>query len=125
MRLGLTPYAPPVVSSGNTETGNEIIGWPYLCFALEPSTAWGLSGDMDYVTEIDEWDLWQVRFNSDDEIHYRSEFGDEIKELRVFGAIPPQRLWWVATRTGLSAQEKPAAAPRRKSTRKTPPRGKK
>lgn len=91
-RGGLQPYCPPTISTGD-------LIWPYLCLGSTPSAAWGLSGDMDWVTEIDDWDLWQVRLADGDEVRYRSDFGPVLKEIRVFNTIPPDRVWHVATRS--------------------------
>lgn len=108
MQNGLIPYAPPAVHTiFNETTGNDVIGWPYICFALEPSAAWRLSGDMDHASDIEDWDLWQVQFSDGDELHFRSEWGPQILELRVYNAVPPDRVWWVATRTPRSAREAP------------------
>jgi hypothetical protein len=88
---GLRPYCPPAVSTGD-------LAFPYLCFSPTPSSGWGLSGDMHWVTEIEQWDLWQVRLAEGDEVHVRGDFGPVIREVRVYGAIPADRCWYVATR---------------------------
>lgn len=91
---GLQPYSPATVS-----THEQNLGWPYVCLSPTPSGAWGLSGDMGWTSEIEEWDLWQVRLNEHDEVHVRSEWGNHIREIRVRNTITPDRCWWVATRT--------------------------
>lgn len=94
---GLRPYCPPTISTGD-------LAWPYLCFSPTPSSAWGLSGDMQWVSEIDDWDLWQVRLAEGDEVHYRNDFGPVLREIRVYNAIPADRLWFVGTRSGACAE---------------------
>lgn len=54
---------------------------------------------MSWTSEIEEWDLWQVRLQDGDEVHYRSDFGPVLKEIRVYNAIPADRAWWVARRS--------------------------
>jgi len=88
-REGLRPHAQPAVAS---------ISLCYVCLSPTPSAAWGLSGDMPYMSEVDEWDLWQVRLAKGDEVHIRPNFGPEIEEIKVHGPIPPDRVWWVARR---------------------------
>lgn len=97
-REGLRPYCPPTLSTGE-------LAFPYLCLSPSPASAWGLSGDMDWVTEIDHWDLWQVRLAEGDEVRFRGDFGPVLREIRVYNVIPADRAWWVACR------EIPAAEP--------------
>lgn len=104
---GLKPFSEPTVSTVNDLNGTTVTGWPYICLGTSPSAAWSLSGDMDWTTEIEEWDLWQVRLSDDDEVHFRAEFGASLKEIRVHNAIGPDRVWWVATRSPQVAREKP------------------
>lgn len=118
MTSGLKPFSEPVTSTANLENGNVIAGWPYICFGTTPSAAWGLSGDMSWASEIEEWDLWQVNLAENDEVHVRPDFGWDIKEVRVHNAIGPDRVWWVATRTAPVAREVPKRAKRRTTTRK-------
>lgn len=89
---GLRPYSAPVTHGGEERA-------PYLCFATTPSAGWGLSGDMSWTSEIEEWDLWQVRLQDGDEVHYRADFGPVLKEIRVYNAIPADRLWLVGARS--------------------------
>lgn len=89
-RDGLRPHSPATVCHGNT--------LPYICLSPSPSAAWGLSGGMDWVSEIDEWDLWMVRLADGDQVCIRAEFGPKIEEVKVYGPIPADRLWWVARR---------------------------
>lgn len=92
---GLHPHSPPTVSTGTTQ--------PYVCLSPTPSSAWGLSGDMDWVTEHTEWDLWQVRLTDGDQIQIRGDFCPVIREVRVYGVIPADRVWWVARRGSTEA----------------------
>lgn len=97
LQQGLVLYSDPV-----THAGPE--AYPYLCMSPRPSRAWGLSGDMEWVGEVESWDLWEVRLASGDEVHVRPFFGDEIEEIKVRNSIPADRVWYVATRSGLAAQ---------------------
>lgn len=90
-RQGLLPGSESVTSSSPME---------YVCVSPTPSSAWGLSGDMGWTTEVEAWDLWMVRLVEGDEVHVRPDFGPVLREVRVFGAIPPDRCWYVATRAG-------------------------
>jgi hypothetical protein len=106
MRQGLRPFSKATASS-------ELL-WPYICLSPTPAAAWGLSGDMEWLSEIEEWDLWMVRLESTDEVHVKANFGPVIKEVRVRNALPADRLWYVATRSPLSALDedgKPATGP--------------
>lgn len=108
-REGLRPYCPAVISTCVDGNGRDL-SWPYLCFSPTPSSAWGLSGDMHWATEIEQWDLWQVRLADGDEVHVRSDFGPVIREVRVYGSIPPDRCWWVAMREPQCARPASEAA---------------
>lgn len=98
LREGLRPYAPSVVHS-------DALRYPYVCLSPTPSLGWSLSGDMDWVSEVDSWDLWQVRLADGDEVSVRGDFGPVIHEVRVRNAIPADRVWWVATRQPFVALE--------------------
>lgn len=93
LREGLKPYSPPPPPSEHL--------WPYICLGTTPSNSWSISGGIALQTEIEEWDLWQVRLAEGDEVHYRADFGPQLVEVRVRGAIPADRVWWVARRTEL------------------------
>lgn len=95
LRDGLKPYSAAVLHS----LGN----FPYVCLSPTPSSAWSMSGDMEWASEIESWDLWQVRLNEHDEVHVRAEFGNRIVEVRVRNSIAAERLWYVATREPLVA----------------------
>ena len=97
---GMRPYADPCVQDGEHR-------FAYICLATDPQMAWMLSGDLSWTKEVELWDLWQVRLASGDEVHYRSDFGPELHEVRVFTPLPPDRIWLVGTREG----EHPAAEP--------------
>lgn len=103
---GLRPFSEPVVSAGGDPEDPDVEAhcWPYLCFGCDPAMAWGYSGDMGYVSEIEEWDLWQVRLEEGDEIHYRAEFGPRIIEVRCATPIPADRCWLVGSREPASAE---------------------
>lgn len=91
-RLGLQPRQIATTHSDPSLTS------PYICFSPTPSRAWSLSGAMEWVSEVDEWDLWQVRLAEGDHVVVRSDFGPEIQEVKVYGAIPTDRLWLVGSR---------------------------
>lgn len=88
-RSGLRPHAGPTVASGSL---------CYVCLSPDPSTAWSLSGAMDWVSDVDEWDLWLVRLGEGDHVCVRGEFGPRIEEVKVYGHLPADRLWWVGRR---------------------------
>lgn len=71
---------------------------PHICASLDPRTAWSLSGDTDWGRENEDWDLWQIMWSENDELRARIEPGHRIYEIKVYNAIPPDRLWWVGTR---------------------------
>lgn len=97
MKSGLELFSSPCVS-GDYQC-------PYICLATTPSCAWGLSGDMMSVTEIDEWDLWQVHVADSDHIKIRSDLGVVIQEIRVLNAVPADRVWWVAERRDMPLRQ--------------------
>jgi hypothetical protein len=86
---GLVPFSPSTIASGELA---------YICLSPTPSSGWGLSGDMDWASDIEEWDLWQVRLSDGDEVHIRSDFGPVIREVKVHNPIAAERVWWVARR---------------------------
>lgn len=100
---GLRPYSLTAVHMG-TEDGKTLT-FPYLCFSPTPSGAWSLSGDMEWVAEVEAWDLYQVRLAEGDEVTYRGDFGPVLREIRVKNVIPADRVWYVATRTCPCARE--------------------
>ena len=86
---GLRPGAPATVASGTL---------PYVCFGLSPSRAWSLSAAMDWAQEIEHWDLWQARLTDGDDVRARPELGPYIHEVKVYGPLPPDRLWYAGSR---------------------------
>lgn len=90
-REGLRPYSPPTVQDGD-------LHFPYISLSPTPSAAWGLSGDMEWVSDVERWDLWQVRLGAGDEVRFRPTFGNVLEEVKVSSAIPADRVWYVATR---------------------------
>lgn len=88
-REGLRPHAAATVASGTL---------PYLCLSPDPATAWSLSGAMDWVSEVAEWDLWQTRIVDGDQIVIRGEFGPTVQEIKLYGPVPASRLFWVGRR---------------------------
>lgn len=100
-RDGLQPHRPAVTHSDPSMTS------PYLSFSPTPSRAWSLSGAMEWVSEVDCWDLWQVRISEGDSICIRPDFGPTIQEIKVYNAIPADRLWHVGERHVPVFEEKP------------------
>jgi hypothetical protein len=90
---GLRLHARPTVVSDKT------LSQPYISLSPRPSMAWGLSGNLDWVSEIEDWDLWEVRLPEKAETHVRPMWGDEIEEIQVYTAIPADCVWWVGMRT--------------------------
>lgn len=113
LREGLKVYSNSVTHSAGK--------WPYICFSTDPKTAWSISGDMEWNSDEELWDLWQVTLTKSDEIHIRSEFGPYIYEVRVRNSIPADRCWWVGEREPLAMIEEPK--PKKKTTRKNAKKG--
>jgi hypothetical protein len=86
---GLVPGSEPNIASVKTN---------YICMSPTPYRAWEYSGNISWAEEIHEWDLWMVTLDDHDEIHFRSEWGPWLVEIRCSNVIPPDRLWWVALR---------------------------
>lgn len=96
--VGLTPYKPGTLVSDDA-AAEWAHGFGCICFGTDPASAWSLSGDMQHVSEIETWDLWQLREIADgDEVRVRAEFGPRIWEVRIFNPVAADRLWWVAER---------------------------
>jgi len=89
---GLRPGSEPTVAS---------TALSYLCLGTDPRLAWAISGAMEYVNEIEHWDLWQVHLTEGDELHVRPDFGPTIHEVNLRGCVPPDRLWWIGRRYDL------------------------
>jgi hypothetical protein len=86
---GLVPGSRSTVASG--ELG-------YVCLAPSPRHAWLLSGDLEWTSEVEEWDLWQIQLADSDDVRVRPHWGWTIQEVAVHNAIPPDRVWWVGAR---------------------------
>lgn len=89
LKHGLVP------GSTTTLCGSEI---GYVCLGSTPRGGWLLSGDMEWASEIEDWDLWQVTLVDGDEVRIRPDWGPNIVEVKVHNTIPPDRVWWVGTR---------------------------
>jgi len=82
-----------------TTTSDPTTRMAYLCFATDPAVAWSLSAAIDWrYSEVETWDLWLARLADGDEVHVLPEFGPRIREVRVTGSIPRDRLWYVGRR---------------------------
>ncbi len=86
---GLQPFSRNTVASGSLH---------YLCSSPDPAEAWMLSGATEWCSEVEQWDLWQIRLAPGDEVHVRPFFGDHIQEVKIHNAIPADRLWWIGRR---------------------------
>lgn len=71
-------------------------GFPWICLATTPSSAWGLILDPD--DEENGWDLWQAQPAEQDTLSIRGDFSPMIREVRIENSIPADRLWWVGER---------------------------
>lgn len=88
-RDGIKPGAPSTVAS---------VPLPYVCLGFDPASAWAISGAMEWVSEVDKWDLWLVRLGDGDSVQVRPDFGPRLQEVKVHNPIPADRLWWVGRR---------------------------
>lgn len=88
---GLRPFSSPVVSTGD-------VRYPYISLSPSPSAAWSLSGAMEWCSEIEQWDCWQVGIPEEAEVHVRPNFGPIIEEVKIYSPIPPDMVWYVGTR---------------------------
>lgn len=89
---GLRPGSEPTVASGPLE---------YICLGTTPALGWRISGAMEYVSEIEHWDLWQVDLPDNAELWIRGDFGPTVSEIKCRTPIPAERLWWVGRRYDL------------------------
>lgn len=106
-RLGLTPgrrnIGGPIFNGpGVDENGDPIVipgEWraPYVCFSLDPATAWAYSHGAWRSTGT--FDLWQVWLEPADEVHVLPTWGDRIVEIRVHNRVPKRRLIHIGERT--------------------------
>lgn len=88
---GLQPFSAPTVCSGDLRS-------PYVCLGFSPAGAWMLSGDFIQESAIDAWDLWEVTLAEHDQVHVRPTFGPRLEEVKVYGVIPPDRVWFAGSR---------------------------
>ena len=86
---GLRPGAPATIASGSL---------PYVCFGPSPARAWSLSAAMEWAQEIEDWDLWQARLADGDDVRIRPDFGPNVQEIKIYGPVPADRLWYAGTR---------------------------
>lgn len=70
----------------------------HICAGVCPQRAWAISGAMDFVSDIETWDLWLIHIATTDELHVRPDYGPDIDEIMIKTAVPPDRLWWVGRR---------------------------
>lgn len=85
-----------IAGSPNTVASTAL---PTICLSPDPRTGWQISGAMDWVSEVDEWDLWLVALADKDEVNIRPAFGPVIEEIKVRNSIPRDRIWHVARRS--------------------------
>lgn len=71
---------------------------PYLCFACSPSQAWKLSGNMSWVSEIDQWDLWEFWPDQKQPLTVCPVYGNILEEVRCYNSVPANQLWLVGHR---------------------------
>lgn len=114
LKEGLVLFSEPTIASGTQ---------PYISVSPTPSAAWGLSGNMGWANEIEDWDLWMVRLSANDEVRIRPNFGPVIEEVQLYNTIPPDRLWWVGSRSmPYPLPAKPQAAKRTLAVKAKTPR---
>lgn len=71
-----------------------------VCFGPSAAAAWSLSGGMIWrESDFDDWDLWQVNFETGDDMSLRCEGGARIYEIRIGNSIPPHRCFLITSRT--------------------------
>ena len=109
---------------GSEPMVNRDVRNPHISLGVRPSGAWAISGDMDWVSEIEEWDLWEVRLREGDHVVIRPEFGPQIQEVQVGNTLPADRVWLIAQRVPVGfneinqRQKRSAAAKKAAVTRK-------
>lgn len=102
-REGLRPGSKTTVCRDDT---NITYSLQYICLGTDPQRAWNLSGAMEWVSEIEYWDLWRVELANTDELHVRGDFGPQIWEVKCRTPIPPDRMWWIGRRYDLGVPGK-------------------
>lgn len=100
-RLGLVPgrrnVAGPIWHSADGDRSLGEYRADYVCFSLDPVTAWAYSHGVWKSTGT--FDLWQVWLEPTDEVHVLPMWGDRIVEVRVRNRVKKSRLRWVGERT--------------------------
>lgn len=104
-RDGLQLHSRPVVH------GDPGLSAPYVCLSPSPSMAWALSGDVEGMSEIEDWDLWMVRLPDTCDVRVRPFWGIQIEEVKVYTSIPASCLWYVGTRSHEVFKDVPLVVP--------------
>lgn len=102
LRDGLTPLSDPTVASGPLN---------YVCASTDPAMGWSISGGMDWMSEVEVWDLWLIWVGERDAVHVRDEWGPVVREVRIRNSVPAERLWWIGRRSTFNLPEDLAAHP--------------
>ena len=90
LQQGIVLLAPATIHSSD--------GLCYLCFGPTPSFAWSLSAGYADGSEAEEWDLWQVTVDDNDEVHVMPRKGPHPHEIRIYNSVPPDRVFWCGCR---------------------------
>lgn len=91
-RRGLVPFSP---RRERTDGDHERLG--YICAAMSPRRALTLLPEIQDPDGEVEWDLYQITPAKHDDIGLRVE-GTEVMEIRFFNVVPPDRVFFLATR---------------------------
>jgi len=86
---GLVPSSAPTCSSQS---------YAYVCCCLSPSQAWALSA-LAALEPIESWDCWQIVLNPDSPVEVLPFWGNRLEEIRINGAVLPDQLWLVGSRS--------------------------
>jgi hypothetical protein len=87
---GLKCGAPPTFCTRKTG---------YLCFSLNPHTAWELSAGTSGAALLpQEWDLWQATLSDTDQVAIYPCWGGNIQEVRLNNNVPSDRLFLAGTK---------------------------
>lgn len=81
----------------NTRPTCDSARYGRICLSPSPSHAWAHSAAIVGVRGQD-WDLWQVVLDHDDNVEVVSFTGTRLGEVRVRNHIPKSRIWHVGTR---------------------------
>jgi hypothetical protein len=81
----------------NEQPTCDTVPWDRVCCCMSPSHAWALSAAM-FGNIGEEWDLWQVQLDKNDDVRPECFTGNVIGEIRVHNAIPRSRIWYVGSR---------------------------